>query len=149
MEIKLEGATYMGHFQHKLDGRFRLALPSAWRVEGDELNFYMAWPHPEGCIAVYPPEMKAEFLEKAKKVKQSDLAGQKMLRQFFGMANEFGCDKQGRILLPEALRNHSAIDRDVVFVGLGRNFQMWTPERWSPPSTEEFNLLETMEALDF
>lgn len=149
MDLTFESARYVDNFQHKLDGRYRVALPSSWRVEGDELNYYMAWPHPEGCIAVFPPEMQAEFLEKAKQVKQSDLAGQRMLRQFFGSASKFGCDKQGRILLPEGLRQHAGVDKDVVFVGLGRNFQIWSLERWTPPQPEEFNLLETMEALGF
>jgi len=149
MQISQDSVRYVDHYQHKLDGRFRVALPSAWRVEGDELSYYMAWPHPEGCLAVFPPEMQTEFLEKSRRIKQSDLRGQQMLRQFFGNASKFGCDKQGRILLPENLRKHADIEREAVFVGLGRNFQIWSPGRWSPPEPKEFNLLEAMEELDF
>jgi MraZ protein len=140
---------YVNNFQHKLDARFRVAVPASWRVDGDDVNFYWAWPHPEGCIAVFPPEMQQEFLEKARGIKQSDIRGQRMLRQFFGNASQFGCDKQGRILLPENLRKHAGIDKEVVLVGLGRNFQIWSEERWNPPTDEEFDLLETMEELGF
>ncbi|MBN2068052.1 MAG: mraZ [Opitutales bacterium] len=149
MNLLQTSQHYVDSFHHKLDGRFRVAIPAQWRVSGDEENYYWAWPHPEGCIAVFPPEMQQEFLEKARAIKQSDIRGQRMLRQFFGNASKFGCDKQGRILLPENLRSHSAILKDVVFVGLGRNFQIWSEERWTPPESEDFDLLETMAELDF
>jgi len=117
--------VYFGEFTHQLDARNRVTVPSTWRVAGDDGSFYFAWPHPDGCIAVFPPEMQAELLEKAKSIRQSDRRGQALLRQIFGKGFKFGCDKQGRILLPEPLRDHAGIRKEVVLVGTGRNFQLW------------------------
>ena len=140
---------YVGHFRHHLDARNRVTVPSSWRVAGDDQNYYMAWPHPEGCVAVYPPEMQEEFLEKSRSIQQSDLEGQALLREFFGMASLFGCDRQGRILIPENLKAHAGIEKEVVLVGTGRNFQIWSSDRFSPPESTQFNLLEAMKKLGF
>lgn len=142
MEKKL--ISYVSNFRHTLDGRSRVTIPSSWRVEGDDNDFYLAWPHPEGCVAFFTPEMEAEIFEKIRLTQQSDVQSQALLRAIFGNAHRVGCDKQGRILLPDNLCKHAGIDKDVVLVGLGRNFQIWSAERWSPP---QFNLLEAMSKL--
>ena len=146
MTEELSIMSYVGEFAHQLDARNRVTVPSSWRVAGDDESYYLAWPHPEGCIAVYPPEMQRELIEKARAVKQSDTRGQAVLRQLFGKGFKFGCDKQGRILIPEALRSHAGIDKSVTLVGLGRNFQLWSAERYAAED-DDFNLLEAMETL--
>ena len=138
---------YVGEFSHQLDARNRVTVPSEWRAEGDDENYYMAWPHPDGCIAVYPPRMQKEFLKVAESIKQSDPRGQKLLRQFFGKAHKFGCDRQGRVLLPEGLIQHAGIGKQVVLVGLGNNFQVWSAERHNATDDEDFNLMEAMKDL--
>lgn len=138
--------SYVGEFAHQLDARNRVSIPAGWRVEGDQENYYLAWPHPEGCIAVYPPEVQSELIEKARQVRQSDLRGQAVLRQLFGKGFRFGCDKQGRILIPEPLRKHAGIDKGATLVGLGRNFQIWSTDKYSI-GDDDFNLLDAMDAL--
>lgn len=141
--------SYVGRFEHQLDARNRVTVPSSWRVEGDEQTYYMAWPHPEGCIAVYPPEMQRELLDMSRTIKQSNLEGQRLLRELFGNATQFGCDKQGRILISEKLKAHAGIGKSVVLVGTGRNFQVWSAERFQPSEDSEFNLLKAMHQLGF
>ena len=136
--------AYVGEFTHQLDARSRVTVPSSWRVAGDDGNYYFAWPHPEGCIAVYPPEIQAEIMEKARSIRQSDVRGNKMLRKLFGRAHKFGCDRQGRILLPDALIAHAGIEKKVGLVGLGHYFQVWNAAL-REEEDEDFNLLEAME----
>lgn len=89
--------------------------------------------------------MQQELHEKLRAIPQHDVQGQAMLRELFGMASYMGCDKQGRILLPENLLQFAGIQKDAILVGLGRNFQIWSPDRWAPPP--QFNLLEAMKKL--
>lgn len=147
MENGAPSTDYVGEFVHQLDARNRVTIPSSWRVEGDGDNYYLAWPHADGCVAVYPPQMQREFLEKARGIKQSDRAGQQLLRRFFGKAHRFGLDKAGRILIPEALIQSAGIVKEVVLVGMGVNFQLWSRERYRSTDDEDFNLLETMQEL--
>ena len=39
-------------------------------------------------------------------------------------------DKLGRILVPPTLRNYGQLEKNVVFVGLGKRFEIWSKERW-------------------
>lgn len=135
--------SYLGEFVHQLDARSRVTVPSSWRTAGDEGIYYWAWPHPEGCIAVYPPHMQAELLEKARSVQQSDVRGQTLLRKLFGRASKFGCDKQGRILIPDPLKQHAGIEKKVSLVGLGHYFQVWDAAK-REAEDDDFDLLEAM-----
>ncbi|KAF0095708.1 MAG: mraZ protein [Puniceicoccaceae bacterium 5H] len=139
--------VYVGEYSHRLDQRGRVTVPSDFRVEGDEGNYYFAWPHPEGYVAVFPPAMQQELLEKTRAIKQSDRDGQKMLRQLFGNGCQFGCDKQGRILIPQKLLQKVGIEKDVTFVGTGRTFQIWSTERYTTEDEEDFDFVSTMSAL--
>lgn len=139
--------AYVGEFVHSLDARNRVTVPSCWRVAGDDGNYYMAWPHPEGCIVVYPPHMQEELLAKAKSVKLSDVKSQAMLRKIFGRAYKFGCDKQGRILIPDALKGHGKIEKKASLVGLGHYFQIWDAAQREEDDAD-FDLLEAMGEMD-
>lgn len=138
--------AYVGEFVHQLDARNRVTVPSSWRVEGDEGNYYMAWPHPEGCIVVYPPHMQDELMEKARQIQSSNVRGSKVLQKIFGRAFKFGCDKQGRILLPDALISHAQIAKRVSLLGLGHYFQIWDAGV-REQEDEDFNFLEAMAEL--
>jgi MraZ protein len=135
--------AYVGEFVHQLDARNRVTVPSSWRVAGDDGSYYLAWPHPEGCLVVYPPHMQDELLAKAKDVRMSDVRSQATLRKIFGRAFKFGCDKQGRILIPDPLKQHASIEKQVSLIGLGHYFQIWDA-RQRQEEDEGFNLLEAM-----
>lgn len=149
MSLPLTEVDYVGEFEHRLDARSRVTVPSSWRVPGDEGNYYFAWPHPEGYLAVFPPEMLAELREKARSIRQSDTRGQMLLRRIFAKGFKFGCDSQGRILLPKALCEYAAIDKAVCLVGAGRSFQIWSKERYQPIAEEPFDMTAAMEELGF
>lgn len=139
---------YVGEYSHRLDARNRVTVPSSWRVPGDEGNYYFAWAHPEGCVAVFPPEMLAELREKAKGIRQSDIKGQMLLRRIFAKGHKFGCDKQGRILVPKSLLDHAAIEKDLYLVGAGRSFQIWSDARYQPMADEPFDMIAAMAELE-
>jgi MraZ protein len=138
---------YIGEFDHRLDARNRVTVPSSWRVPGDEGNYYFAWPHPDGYIAIFPPEMQDELREKARAQRVSNPNAMKLLRVVFGRGNSFGCDKQGRIVLPPKLMLHAGIDKKVVLVGLGRHFEIWSDTRYAAQD-EEFDMLTALQELD-
>ena len=138
---------YVGQFDHRLDARNRVTVPSSWRVLGDEGNYYFAWAHPEGCIAIYPPALMAELSAKAHEAKLSDLRANRLRRAVFGSGSTFGCDKQGRILLPRNLMDYAKIDKSVVLVGVGRSFEVWSSERYAASADESFDMLTAMQEL--
>ena len=137
---------YVGEYRHRIDGKNRVTIPSKWRFLGDEADIYVGWGHPEGYIAVYPPKKIGEFREKIKEIAESDPRGQRILRQLFGKAHQFGCDRQGRIKLDESLVEIAAIEKSVVLVGLGETFNIWSAERYfqEEEEKEDFDLISAM-----
>jgi division/cell wall cluster transcriptional repressor MraZ len=51
-------------------------------------------------------------------------------RDYFGQAEDLAPDRQGRVLLPERLRNWAQLDRELVFVGCFDRIEIWGAEVW-------------------
>ncbi len=135
---------YVGEFRHNLDPKNRITVPSKWRFSGDDVDGHVAWVHPEGYIAVYPPRKIKEFRERIMRIPEGDKRGQRILRRLFGKATRFGCDSQGRIKLGDMMVKDAGIHKAVVLVGLGETFNIWSAERFERQDEEDFDLLEAM-----
>jgi MraZ protein len=129
---------YVGTHRHTLDAKNRLTIPAKWRFAGDdEQEVYLALPHPGGYVLVLPPAEVAKLYERISALPLSDEKAQEFQLKFFSQAHQFGCDKQGRINLPEALLKRAGIDRDVVLVGTLNKFGLWSADRWAPMDPEK------------
>jgi len=146
--VALESESlYVGEFRHNLDAKNRVTVPSKWRFRGDDIDVYVAWPHPNGYIVVYPPRKIEEFREKLLQIPESDSRGQRTLQKLFGKAHNFGCDSQGRIKLHEKLVQSASIEKEVVLVGLVEKFTIWGAEQFDQQDEEEFDLQTAMKDL--
>lgn len=131
-------SVFVGEYRHSLDGKNRLTVPSKWRFEGDQDDVFVAMPDSvAGCIMVYPPAMVERLQELTSQVGISDPVRRKVLTRLFSQAEQFGCDKNGRITLPERLCRHAGIEREVVLVGNFNAFQIWNPDRYEKYLGEE------------
>lgn len=137
---------YVGTFRHTLDAKNRLTIPAKWRFAGDESEVYLALPHPSGHIMVLPPAEVEKLYERISALPFSDEQAQEFQHKFFSQAHTFGCDKQGRINLPEPLLSRAGIGRDIVLVGTMTKFGLWSPERWASidPERNGDNLRDLM-----
>lgn len=130
---------YVGKHQRNLDSKNRLTIPSKWRFEGDTEDVYLALPDPSGCILVLPPQQVDKLYEQIESQLLSDEDAQEFQDKFFSQAVSFGCDKQGRINLPEELLAHSGISKEAVIIGRMTSFRIWSPERWGPKDPKSAN----------
>jgi MraZ protein len=129
---------YVGTFRHTLDAKNRLTIPAKWRFAGDdEQEVYLALPHPGGYVLVLPPAEVQKLYDRISALSFSDEKAQELQHKLFSLAHQFGCDKQGRINLPEALLKRAGIDRDVVLVGTLNKFGLWSADRWAPMDPEK------------
>lgn len=133
-----QGTTvYSGSFRHSLDDKNRITIPSAWRyvhAEGDE---FLAVPQDDKSIVVVPPATLGDIHAKAAAIPISNIKAQQVMTRFFEKALRFSFDKQGRMMLTEALRKHAGIGEDAVLVGAGGRFVIYNPERWEQIRTPE------------
>lgn len=143
-------AQFVGKSRHQLDAKNRITVPAAWRVQGDDARdraYYVAWPHPNGYLCVFPPERFAALTAKAQGARLSDTRAQAALREIFSSAHRFSCDAAGRAVFPEALLKHAGIDKDLTLVGMNDFFEVWSSERLAPPGADPETVLAAMETL--
>lgn len=120
---------FMGEFQHNVDARGRLFIPSKLK-EGLGDRFY-ATKGLESCLWVFPPTEWESIGEKLHSLPLSSSAARQFTRLFFAGATECEVDAQGRILLPANLRDYAGIEKDVVIIGVTSRVEIWAPAKWA------------------
>jgi MraZ protein len=139
---------FLGEYQHSLDAKGRVILPAKYR---DQLSggAYVTRGR-GGCLSVYTAQ---EFSEVADRVREASKRGGRELdaaRSFFAGTAEVTPDKQGRIAIPQHLREYAGLDRDVVVAGVFSRVEIWDGRRWQERDREgEQSLNESDELPDF
>ena len=115
-----------GIYQHTVDTKGRLAIPARLRDElGSEFHVTLSM---EKCLTGYSAESWDKLMEKIKampKVKQMKM------RPLFAHAAKCELDAQGRILLPQALRDFAGLKKNVTVVGAGECVEFWDSDAWA------------------
>ncbi|HVU17647.1 MAG TPA: mraZ [Candidatus Didemnitutus sp.] len=122
--------VYSGRFEHTLDDKNRLTIPSAWRWAHTDTETFLAIPHPDAYIAVLPPARVAKLLAQVSEMRLSDREAQAVKARIFADALSFTFDKQGRFGVSSDLLRHAAISRDAVLCGMGDTFNIMSAARW-------------------
>lgn len=129
-EIPINGGEIMfiGEYNHKIDSRGRLNIPSKLRENLDERFFLTKGL--DHCLFLFPEEEWRVFENKLKKLPLTNKNARTFVRLFFAGASECTVDKQGRINIPNNLLDHSKIEKDVVIIGVGQRIELWSQEEW-------------------
>jgi MraZ protein len=119
---------FLGEYQHSLDAKGRVILPARYRDQLAEGAFVTKGRG--GCLSVFTPE---EFEQVASQVREQSKRGATELnaaRSFFSGALEVKPDKQGRVALPQNLREYAGLTREVVVAGVFSRVEIWDRDRW-------------------
>ena len=150
-EIAQSYQPYADEFIKQLDDKRRVTIPAKWRFKGDDAdNSYFAIATSYGSIAVLPPQRTAILLENISKISIANQAKRRALAKFLKNSCTFGCDKQGRVMLSEAVLAHAGITKDICMVGMGSSFELWNPQRrekWLADDSETVDEASLMEEL--
>ena len=142
---------FMGEYNHTIDAKGRLIVPAKFReILGD--NFIVT-KGLDGCLFVYPNDEWTRFEEKLKSLPLTNKNARQFTRFFLAGAAACEVDKQGRILLPQVLREFASLEKDVVLVGVASRIEIWSRERWDE-SMKTYDgdmdeVAENMESLGF
>ncbi len=119
---------FMGEYNHTIDPKGRLIIPSKFREAlGDT---FVVTKGLDGCLFVYDNEEWAAFEEKLKSLPLTNKDARKFVRFFLAGAAEAEVDKQGRILVPNVLREFAGLDKEVVLIGVASRIEIWSRERF-------------------
>lgn len=124
---------FMGEYSHTIDAKGRLIVPSKFReLLGNE---FVVTKGLDGCLFVYPNEEWSSIEEKFRNIPLTTKDARKFSRFFFAGAAVCEVDKQGRILLPQVLREFADLQKDIVLVGVLSRIEIWSRERWQDANT--------------
>ena len=119
---------FMGEYNHTIDAKGRLIVPSKFREAlGEE---FVVTKGLDGCLFVYDNNEWTAFEEKLKALPLMNKESRKFVRFFLAGAANVEVDKQGRILIPSKLRMAAGLEKEVVFVGVLSKIEIWSKERW-------------------
>ncbi len=123
-----------GKFEHGIDAKGRLTVPSQLRKELGEVCYVVRGP--KEYLNVYSAEGWEKFCSRFEGQTQSR-AGE-LMRFLFANAATCEIDGQGRILLPAELREYAGIGKNVTVVGLPGRVEIWDSERYHEAETAYF-----------
>ncbi|HEY9051067.1 MAG TPA: division/cell wall cluster transcriptional repressor MraZ [Gammaproteobacteria bacterium] len=116
-----------------LDAKGRMAMPARYRDRLVETcgGRLVVTVDRDRCLLVYPLHewelIEAQLVALPSLNKQARL----LQRLLIGHATEVELDSQGRILLPNMLRDYAALDKKIVLIGQGKKFEIWDEQSWN------------------
>ena len=121
---------FVGSHEHVLDDKGRTSLPKEFRealADREGTAYLTAYPR---CLAILPADAFENWTQRITgEDARLDDAAQRIRRLILGMATPCTIDKQGRILIPPGLRDHAGIKRELVFMGVGDEIEVWEAAR--------------------
>ena len=128
MEWEVQVLALLGEYEHTLDEKGRLTLPSRLRsyFEGG----IVVTKGVDRCLFAFPPEEWATFKANIKANADLSARGRQLSRMFFSMAFEATLDRQGRVLIPTKLARYAGLQRDVTVTGVDDRLEIWDTGEW-------------------
>jgi MraZ protein len=122
----------IGIYQHSIDIKSRIIVPVKFR---DELgNKFILTKGLDNCLFIYSLAEWEKFEQRLKDLPLGSKDARTFVRYFFSSAVECEVDKQGRLTIPQNLREHAKIEKELVTIGVQSRVEIWSKREW-----ENFN----------
>jgi MraZ protein len=129
--------VFLGEYEHTIDDKGRLAIPARFR---DALNEGVVITRGfDRCLMGFPRGVWEELAQQVSRLPIGSEETRQLQRMLFSGAADMSLDKQGRILIPQNLREFAELGDQAIIAGLNRHFEIWSPRRWQ-------NVLSAMDA---
>ena len=136
-----------GTFSHNIDDKGRVVIPAKFKKELG-LDFVITAGY-DDTLMIMSQENFGKFLSR---FDNAPVAKSRWLKRLFlGSMHEVSTDKQGRMQIPQQLREKIGLDTEAVLVGNGDMIEIWTPERWEAAQSmlENDKIIASMDELMF
>lgn len=118
----------IGHYEHSLDSKGRLTLPSEYT--GELTAGVVLTRGIEACMYLFP---QAEFERIGVRLREQSLTdsrARKLRQWLFPRAHAVEPDRQRRVLIPQWLREHAGVTDKVLIAGMDTYVELWQPDAW-------------------
>ncbi len=139
---------FLGQYTYSVDDKGRLTIPSRFRDELGGRNIVITRGL-DRCLTIYPLDVWDEIAQKVNALPITDPRGRALRRIFFADAMNVELDRQGRVLVPDRLREYAGFElsAEIVIVGLDRFLEVWTPQRWEEANVHQAEMMDEDPAL--
>lgn len=123
---------FYGEYQHSIDRKGRIILPAKFRetAKAHFIEKFFVTRGLDKCLFMFPEEEWRSQESKLKAISFTKQQSRTFNRLYFSGAAEINFDAQGRILLPQYLKDFAEIKKDVVLVGVSNRIEIWAKDRW-------------------
>ena len=119
---------FMGKYQNSIDAKNRMIVPSKYR---EELGYKCVLTKGiDKCLYIYPMSEWERFMTKLSALPSSDMNARAFVRHFYANAVECEVDRQGRLTIPQELRDYAGIDKELVTIGILDKIEVWSRAEW-------------------
>jgi MraZ protein len=121
-------ARFFGRYEHSLDPKGRVILPAKFRTAFEQGGFLTQYH--DRCLALWTPD---EFEKQMRQMQQAQDEGREqrnLARLWASGSAEVDVDKQGRMPIPQHLREFGRLDGDVLVMGAIDRVELWSPAQW-------------------
>lgn len=124
----MSAGMFIGEYNHAVDPKKRLALPSKFRNELGKT--VVVTRGLDKCLFVYPLDVWQELAQKLGTMPIGESATRAFVRLMLAGATDVQMDAQGRVLIPDYLKEYAQLDRDVIVAGLFNRLEIWDQQKW-------------------
>jgi len=123
---------FYGEHEHTIDRKGRLIIPSRFREVMKEhyVERFVVTRGLDHCLFLFPEDEWRAQESRFRALSITKQESRRFNRFYFSGAVELACDRQGRILIPDYLKQFAGIKRDVVLVGISNRIEIWDQEEW-------------------
>ena len=140
---------FRGETTLNVDAKGRMALPTRYRERLSERcdGQIVVTVDRDHCLLIYPLPEWEEIERKLVRLPSLNKQARRLQRLLIGHATECQLDGNGRVLLPQPLRDFAGLQRSVVLIGQGNKFELWDEQLWDQHCMEEDDDEEIPQAL--
>ena len=117
-----------GTYTPKIDVKGRVALPAKFRSQLGQ-GLVMARGQ-ERCVYLLPFDEFRRIASQIQRTSVGNKAAREYLRVFLSGAVDQEPDKQGRVVVPQMLRDYANLGSDIVVIGVGTRAELWNKDAW-------------------
>lgn len=132
---------FYGDYTHALDSQCRVSLPCDWRQKDGNNELILA-PTGDRALALFPPELLADFFDRMRTASITNGKVQRALADFGRMCKRCKCDKQGRIALDREMLNSIGVTSQLQLSGAVTHIRI------NAPGENSSSIEETLATLD-
>jgi len=121
-------ARFFGRYEHSLDDKGRVILPSKFRAHFEHGGYLTEFT--DGCLSLWTPDQFEQQMESMLERAATSKSERNLARLWASTSHELEVDRQGRMAIPLRLREYAGLVGDVLVLGAIDRVELWNRESW-------------------